>query len=492
MATKRTYNIFSNQKGAAGTFKVEGKESVYSVVLNFTDGPVVSIVDFSVPGKYKCILPTRFDAAKVDLVVEVLQNVMKDNSYPSIEYVRGIIYPEQVDVNYVKDYPLGEFIPRVMQPGRKDHSEKQYRQLAAAYYPLDSSIAVSKERFFENSLDYAPFAELVEGYDMRKEKYYSLKPVEKRIMEGIKSGNVSFVGLYGAPGTGKSTAMQIIAIKLGLPYRQCVGRFEDNDQLVGCYAPELSEDKEKVLPKFQYGALLECYEYGGLFIMDEANYTDQRIMATFQGMLDGSSSYFEKTTKRLINKHPNFVVAFTWNPKAKGSLPFNEALMNRMEMSVPYKKLTTGELLLMLMTQYPDADPDFMGKLCECPGMIEAWATQVNSTGYCSIRQLESFYNSISTESLSLENFKSEFVSRILYPVVFCNSFNVDKVDAIVSSAEFNTFIDELFSLYGGGNMTPVDYEFYLGCRTTSSSTEGSSDDADEIESMLSSFAAKI
>ena len=128
MATKRTYNIFSNQKGAAGTFKVEGKESIYSVVLNFTDGPLVAIVDFSAPGKYKCILPTRLDAAKVDLVVEVLQNVMKDSSYPSIGYVRGIIYPEQVDVNYVKE--LGRELDKAFSAQGTDYTECYERYMS--------------------------------------------------------------------------------------------------------------------------------------------------------------------------------------------------------------------------------------------------------------------------------------------------------------------------------------------------------------------------
>lgn len=494
---KTTYNVFASIKGICGTFATD-KKGIYltciycsQIVSPKTGEPaaVPCVLHMDSPTR-EVLLPPWLTEDNIGLITEVLTQVMKESSYPALGYKYGAFSPIISEVDYQKEYPLGEFIPRVMTPGKEDCSEKFYRSLLKDYYDFSESfVSGAVPRNASKSLTYAPFKQLVESYKSAPERNFSLRPVEERVMRGVANGVDKFVLLQGYPGTGKTTFAKVMAMKLGLPFRESVGMFDNNDQLVGCYAVTAEKGEEKV--EFIPGGLLECYEHGGIYILNEANYTRQDVMSIIQGMTDGSTSFHEKTSKRLIPRHDNFVLIMTINPKAKGSLPLNEALFNRFSAVIDYAKANSDDIFEKLKKLYPDGDSDFIGRLSKIPAIVESWAGSLNSNGFCSIRQLTSFYDSIMVASVSKEDFLEEFRIRIMNPVCSCNVFNMEKVNSICQSSDFAETIQNLYESYGGSSMVAPDAEWSLGSASVAHSAD-TEVDADEVADALKGFKTKL
>lgn len=482
-------NQFATIKGAAGTFATD-KEKTYVVALNANDLGVIPVIFSEDDGEYNAIVPTRLSKGDASEVCEWLQMIMKNTSYPTINYVRGRVNYERKDVDFIADYPLGEFIPRVMKPGLTDCSEKIYRKMLAPFYGLpEESLGTTAARDFTKSLSYKPFADLVSTYGTMKEKDYNLTPSEEALRHGIMNGTVKFVGLQGAPGTGKSTCLKVIACKEGIPFYEFSGEFADGDQLMGSYGVKEDSESGEVKPCYIPGPVIECAKYGGMVSINEINMTNPQLLSQLMGYLDGTQSIVDKNTKEVIHIHPNFVFGCTWNPKEAGTMPLNRALFNRMNMVICYSELTVAELMSRMLTNFPEADKTFVQKLCELPPVVQTWASQVGSTGYCTLRQLMSFYNSIMSKNMSLEEFSDEFSMRIVNPVCSCNCTALEKVKNLLDSEDCKKLVTDLYSMYGGAVLAPVDYSFVCsGGGAYSVASETDDDDADVLKDFMNSL----
>jgi len=444
-------NIFADKKGILALFKTN-KLSEYVMVINSGDFKKAVVALLSVSTE-NCVAtyPNELSKTEIELADIIVNEAVKSKTHSTFMKVTGKVTPQVRKINY-EDYRIGKIVNRQMEQGISDFTEMFYLNLIKDKFSvhveeIEEKSFVQKTRDFSSSLLYPPFKELVDTYKDLQEKNYDLLPVEEKVLKGIESGVDRFILLQGPPGTGKTTTAHIWAIRLNMPYRESTGMFDNTDQLVGCYAVGLEDGVETV--GFVPGGLLECYEHGGLYILNEANYTRPDVMSVVQGMTDGTRVLHEKTSKRLVPRHDNFVLVMTINPKAKGSLPLNEALANRFTSVIDYAKETDASFFKKLKKIYPDTPENFLKALSKVPNIVENWAVSMNSAGFCSIRQLSSFIEGIGNyETISREDFSEEFVLRVLTPVCSCNIFNLEKIRALSKSADYVELTKHLYEAF--------------------------------------------
>lgn len=487
MAKTTKFNPFcGDSKGAITVFKSKIKDS-YIVCLYPQSGAFPAIVNFGLVTE--AIFPTNLSISDVNKFVGLLPMMLNSLSYPTLGLSIGSIVSSQNDLDFPVDYPIGTFVPRVMKPGIVGVSEREARYLLKDFYPyVETSSCACVPRVASDSLSYAPYATLVSTYDGSSELEFELNSSELLLERAILSGKIMFAGLQGPPGTGKSTAMRVIAMRNGFPITEICGKFVDEDQMMGRERLVTCDGNQEV--HFIPGALLEAIEYGGWVVFNEANFIPNDILVTLQDLLESRHSYYEKTTTRLIKVHPNFMLAFTWNPGVTQAFRFSNALFNRFGMVLDYKDLSVSEIQSRLAKIYPSADKAFLKKLSGVCGVVNSWSHQNNSNGDCNIRQLKSFYEVIDSTKLSLAEFTLEFRLCIVNPACSCNAFNVERMDAVSSSDEFKDLISELYSLYGCSSLQPVDYDFLGGGSSSSSTMEF--DSYSNTEDILSGFTLTL
>lgn len=492
--TTLKYSKFGETAGIFGLFKTT-KAKVCVGVLDGSplDKPIPVLVNYKAP--ISCTIPSGLSDDDVNMVSTILNDILKAESYPDYKFKMGIVQIIVEDVDFSK-HELDGFVERRMTPSVADADEVYYRNLLAEQYgEVEKSFNEMKnERDASKSLKHKPFEDLVKTYSSQPEINFALSKREEALLEGIKNGVDRFVLLQGYPGTGKTSAAKGIAMRLGLPFRQSVGSFDNTDQLIGCYSVTVDDDKEKV--EFLQGPLLECYEHGGVYIMDEANFTRPDVMAVIQGMTDSTGYYTEKTTKRMIKRHDNFVLIFTINPKAKGSYPLNEALLNRFTTVIDYEKETKLSIYKKLLDRYQGAvKVELLDHLAGVPNQVEAWAKVMNSHAFCSIRQVMNFIDAVYSKELTDKEFESEFVTRVVSPVCSANIFNVNKINELRKKDEYKNNIAKAFSLYSDECKAVARPDLAWACCLDSQSASSSSDwdmGIDDISSSMDDFAKQF
>lgn len=445
-------NILGKLQGVLGLFSLVSSTPKLMAVLNVEELGKKA-VPILIENKKEIInvsIPTEFAkfGDKISIITALIQEIQNKEVYPSLKNFDSTIFL-QFKSHSFKNVKVKSFLERKMEKEIKDYSASFYKSLLPEIFSVEEKKEVTKKevtkrRDFSKSLLYPPFAELVKYYPENEEYNFELSKTEERVKKGIEYGIDNFILLQGFPGTGKTTAAHLWAMKLGLPYRESVGMFDNNDQLVGCFAVDVVGGKEVVA--FVPGGLLECYEYGGMYILNEANYTRADVMSVIQGMTDGSKTLHEKTSKRLIKRHDNFVLVFTINPRAKGSLPLNEALVNRFTSVIDYGKASPKEIVAKLEKNCPDENIGLLKELAALPSIVESWGENMGSNGFCSIRQLISFLRSLRNyKKPSYEDFLEEAKNRILTPVCSCNIFNLVKIESLMSTSGFNEIFHPLY-----------------------------------------------
>ena len=452
-------NILENKKGVFGLFRLKKRSKTFLAILNAKElgEKAIPILIENKKEIFTGSIPTKFmsEGKKISLIEKLIREFSNKEAFPSLKENEASIFLQFKDEK-LNDLKIEKFIERKIKKG-KDYSENFYFNLCPEIFSKEDFKKILEEkkfkekelkkRDFTKSLLYKPFAELVKTYSTLEEKNFSLSSEEERVKSGIENGIDNFILLQGFPGTGKTTTAHIWAIQLGIPYRESVGMFDNNDQLVGCYSVVAKEGKEEVV--FIPGGLLECYEHGGMYILNEANYTRSDVMSVIQGMTDGTRTFHEKNSKKLIKKHDNFLLIFTINPRAKGSFPLNEALVNRFSSVINYGKETPASIYAKLEKNLPNEEKNFLKEISSFPKIVEGWGVEMGSSGYCSIRQLISFAKSLHLyEKITFQDFLEEFKNRVLTPVCSCNTFSLDKIETLIKTNTFVEFLKSIFENY--------------------------------------------
>lgn len=123
--------------------------------------------------------------------------------------------------------------------------------------------------------------------------------------------------LVGPAGCGKSYLAKLVYEALGLPRFGKVGGSEglDETHLIGYSRPNLTTGKDK----FVTTQFLECFEAGGLCLLDEIDRANPNVMLVLNSALDGNGDLPVPARGDIARKHKDFVCVATGNTYGRGA-----------------------------------------------------------------------------------------------------------------------------------------------------------------------------
>ena len=123
--------------------------------------------------------------------------------------------------------------------------------------------------------------------------------------------------LVGPAGCGKTHSAKLVADSLGLNFGSisCSGGMSEA-HLSGKSVPNIS----KGISVFQSTEFLQCYEEGGLFLLDELDAADGNVLLVLNSAID--QGYFpvaNRSKQPRAERHPDFVLVATANTFGRGA-----------------------------------------------------------------------------------------------------------------------------------------------------------------------------
>lgn len=154
----------------------------------------------------------------------------------------------------------------------------------------------------------------------------------KQIMEYLQYNdealNQKGLLIYGIPGTGKTTAVRVMAEEVGLPYAAITGNPAlTEEDLFGYVIP--NDDPNK--PQHWVTAwtdILKVAQAGGVVVFDEANNFSPAVQIGLNNVVYGENRFI-KFQDKVYNVHPKTIFVVTTNFGEQGNNPMNGAFKQR-------------------------------------------------------------------------------------------------------------------------------------------------------------------
>ena len=154
----------------------------------------------------------------------------------------------------------------------------------------------------------------------------------KQIMDYLKFNdrtlNQKGLLIYGIPGTGKTTAVRVMAEECGLPYAAITGNPAlTEEDLFGYVIP--NDDPNK--PQHWITAwtdILKVAQAGGVVVFDEANNFSPAVQIGLNNVVYGENRFI-KFQDKVYNVHPKTIFVVTTNFGEQGNNPMNGAFKQR-------------------------------------------------------------------------------------------------------------------------------------------------------------------
>lgn len=187
----------------------------------------------------------------------------------------------------------------------------------------------------------------------------------------------------GEAGTGKTTAAQMLARALGLPYYflTCCTNTESYDLQ---YRNAVEDNQVKLVES----QVLKAFRDGGIIELQEFNMVRKQSVLTFlNSALDGIGK-METQTGTIVNRNKDCIFVFSMNVGYEGTAPINQALRSRMNVKINFE-LPDNTLLseeLVKVSSLPNEITDQMVKCFE--DIRTALAEGGEDNGICSRREL--------------------------------------------------------------------------------------------------------
>lgn len=195
-------------------------------------------------------------------------------------------------------------------------------------YFINHTLATGEEELIPNDYD---------GFVVSEDVEDTLMIIKNRHDKGLAS-NIMFTG---EAGTGKTTAAQMLARALGLPYYfiTCCANTESYDlqvrNAVKADGSGVQLVESQVLKAFRDGGIIEIQEFNMV--------RKQSVLTYLNSALDGIGK-MESQDGKVINRHKDCVFVFTMNVGYEGTNPINQALRSRMNYCVNFELPEKDEL----------------------------------------------------------------------------------------------------------------------------------------------------
>ena len=181
----------------------------------------------------------------------------------------------------------------------------------------------------------------------------------KQIMDYLKFNdealNQKGLLIYGIPGTGKTTAVRVMAEEVGLPYAAITGNPAlTEEDLFGYVIP--NDDPNK--PQHWVTAwtdILKVAQAGGVVVFDEANNFSPAVQIGLNNVVYGENRFI-KFQDKVYNVHPKTIFVVTTNFGEQGNNPMNGAFKQRFY-PILATEFNAEQYAAYLSNLYPAIDP---------------------------------------------------------------------------------------------------------------------------------------
>lgn len=161
--------------------------------------------------------------------------------------------------------------------------------------------------------------------------------------------------IYGIPGTGKTTAVRVMAEECGLPYAAITGNPAlTEEDLFGYVIP--NDDPNK--PQHWITAwtdILKVAQAGGVVVFDEANNFSPAVQIGLNNVVYGENRFI-KFQDKVYNVHPKTIFVVTTNFGEQGNNPMNGAFKQRFY-PILATEFNAEQYAAYLAKLYPAIDP---------------------------------------------------------------------------------------------------------------------------------------
>ena len=164
--------------------------------------------------------------------------------------------------------------------------------------------------------------------------------------------------IYGVPGTGKTTAVRVMAEECGLPYAAITGNPAlTEEDLFGYVIPNDDETSTKQWVT-AWTDVLKVAQAGGVVVFDEANNFSPAVQIGLNNVVYGENRFI-KFQDKVYNVHPKTIFVVTTNFGEQGNNPMNGACKQRFYpiLATEFNAALYGEYLSKL---YPAIDTKAM------------------------------------------------------------------------------------------------------------------------------------
>lgn len=183
-----------------------------------------------------------------------------------------------------------------------------------------------------NNLDQADVARLTPHTNKVLKDSVTNSKLYKQIMDYLKYNdealNQKGILIYGIPGTGKTTAVRVMAEEVGLPYAAITGNPAlTEEDLFGYVIP--NDDPNK--PQHWVTAwtdVLKVAQAGGVVVFDEANNFSPAVQIGLNNVVYGENRFI-KFQDKVYTVHPKTIFVVTTNFGEQGNNPMNGAFKQR-------------------------------------------------------------------------------------------------------------------------------------------------------------------
>lgn len=152
---------------------------------------------------------------------------------------------------------------------------------------------------------------------------------------------------YGGAGLGKSTAVDIICSKIGLPVKAVVNCTSDLDHtILGKWIPEKNSFT------FKRSMVTEAIENGGAVVFEELNFANPKYTSFLFSILDDYQRVILDDGSE-IKVNPNFRFFATLNPSYAGTNHMNKALMRRFNVGMFFEEMSEEQLKKLISAYVP-------------------------------------------------------------------------------------------------------------------------------------------
>ena len=164
--------------------------------------------------------------------------------------------------------------------------------------------------------------------------------------------------IYGVPGTGKTTAVRVMAEECGLPYAAITGNPALTEEDLFGYVIPNDDDTSTKQWVTAWTDVLKVAQAGGVVVFDEANNFSPAVQIGLNNVVYGENRFI-KFQDKVYNVHPKTIFVVTTNFGEQGNNPMNGAFKQRFYpiLATEFNAALYGEYLNKL---YPAIDSKAM------------------------------------------------------------------------------------------------------------------------------------